>query len=123
MPSIRSLFTALTPTAASFASFENAAMTNSIKAVAASSAPLIVCRIALGMGEGVAFPAVHSLLGRYVPEEQQTSAVAIITAASYLGIAVAFGYVGVQRPYSPWPCVNKACVNVCTPLESRLPKF
>ena len=87
----RSLFTILTPAAASLAAFASAEMTRSLSDVASSAAPLLACRIALGMGEGVAFPAVHSLLGRYIPEEQQTSAVAVITASSYAGIAIAFG--------------------------------
>lgn len=84
----------MTPATASLAAYDSVEMTRSFSDVASSAAPLMACRIALGMGEGVAFPAAHSLLGRYIPEEQQTSAVAVITASSYAGIAIAFGYRG-----------------------------
>lgn len=41
-----SLFTCLTPAAA-----------------AAGTAPLLAARVLLGLGEGVAFPSIHSLIG------------------------------------------------------------
>ena len=44
-----------------------------------------------GRGEGVAFPAVHSLISRHVPKDRQSTAVAAVTAASYGGAAFAFG--------------------------------
>lgn len=42
-------------------------------------------------GEGVAFPAIHSLIARNVPYGSQSSAVGVVTAASYVGTALAFG--------------------------------
>jgi ACS family sodium-dependent inorganic phosphate cotransporter len=42
-----SLFTVITPQAA-----------------AAGTAPLLAARVLLGVGEGVAFPAIHSMIGR-----------------------------------------------------------
>lgn len=78
---------------------------------------LISCRIAMGLGEvppstceqicclsvmlcyeldfsrqwlavqGVAFPAVHSVISATVPRARQSTAVAIVTAASYTGAA------------------------------------
>ena len=60
-------------------------------AAAAGAAPLLLARAALGAGEGVAFPAVHSLIARHVPFERRTTAVATVTAASYAGAAFAFG--------------------------------
>ena len=39
-------------------------------AAAAGAAPLLATRLALGLGEGVAFPAVHSAIGRLVPRSQ-----------------------------------------------------
>ena len=60
-------------------------------AAAAGVAPLLIARIALGAGEGVAFPAVHALIARHVPKDRQTTAVAAVTAASYGGAAFAFG--------------------------------
>lgn len=49
------------------------------------------CSIAMGLGEGVAFPAIHSIISRSVPGESQSTAVGIVTAASYAGTALAFG--------------------------------
>jgi ACS family sodium-dependent inorganic phosphate cotransporter len=47
-------------------------------------------RVGMGLGEGVAFPAIHALIARYVPAERQSSSVGIVTAASYAGAALAF---------------------------------
>ena len=69
-----SLFTGLTPPAA-----------------AAGAAPLLAARVMLGVGEGVAFPAVHALIARNVPAARQSTAVGVVTAASYAGTALAFG--------------------------------
>jgi len=60
-------------------------------AAAAGTAPLLLARVSLGAGEGVAFPAVHALIARHVPLERRTTAVATVTAASYAGAAFAFG--------------------------------
>lgn len=56
----------------------------------AGTIPLIAVRIFLGLGEGVAFPAVHSIISRSVPRSKQSLAVGIVTAASYAGAALAF---------------------------------
>lgn len=45
--------------------------------------------------QGVAFPAVHSMIARIVPRSRQSTAVAVVTAASYAGSAIAAGV-------SPW---------------------
>ncbi|CAE7673432.1 PHT4 [Symbiodinium sp. CCMP2592] len=68
-----SLATALTPLAA-----------------AAGAGPLLAVRLALGLGEGVAFPAVHAAIARLVPRSQQSFAVGLVTAASYGGAGLAF---------------------------------
>ena len=60
-------------------------------AAAAGAVPLVAARVLLGAGEGVAFPAVHSLISRHVPKDRQSTAVAAVTAASYGGAAFAFG--------------------------------
>ncbi len=39
---------------------------------------------------GVAFPAVHSLISKWTPANEQSRAVAIVTAASYFGAILAF---------------------------------
>eukprot|EP00798_Chlamydomonas_sp_ICE-L_P005358 gene5358-5575_t len=59
-----SLFTVLTPMAA------------------ARGQAMLVCRLMLGIGEGVAFPSIHSLIASNVPVEVQSTADSIVTAAS-----------------------------------------
>jgi ACS family sodium-dependent inorganic phosphate cotransporter len=80
-----SLFTLLTPLSA-----------------LASFPVLIATRIAMGLGEGVAFPATYNLLGRWVPRRERTRAAAFNLSAIPLGtlfavtatpfIAVNFGW-------------------------------
>jgi ACS family sodium-dependent inorganic phosphate cotransporter len=63
---------------------------------------LIATRIAMGLGEGVAFPATYNLLGRWVPRRERSRAAAFNLSAIPLGtlfavtatpfIAVAFGW-------------------------------
>jgi ACS family sodium-dependent inorganic phosphate cotransporter len=43
---------------------------------AAGAAPLVLARIALGVGEGVAFPAIHTMISRHVPRDRHSTAVA-----------------------------------------------
>ena len=52
---------------------------------------LLAMRVAMGLGEGVAFPAIHSIIASAVPVERQSTAVALVTASSYAGTALAFG--------------------------------
>ncbi|GMH39538.1 hypothetical protein BSKO_07436 [Bryopsis sp. KO-2023] len=56
---------------------------------------LLANRVLMGMGEGVAFPAIHSLISSNLPRDYQSTAVAVVTAASYAGTVFAFGL-------SPW---------------------
>jgi ACS family sodium-dependent inorganic phosphate cotransporter len=56
----------------------------------AGPAALLAARVALGLGEGVAFPAVHSIIAACVPAGRQSTAVALVTGASYGGAALAF---------------------------------
>jgi MFS family permease len=60
---------------------------------AASQGPeiLLVSRVLLGAGEGLALPAVHSMISTYVPSENRTAAASFVTAGTcYFGY---FGYV------------------------------
>ena len=50
----------------------------------------VVARIGLGLGEGIAFPAVHAMIPQYVPPNRRSMAVAVVTAASYVGAVLAF---------------------------------
>lgn len=52
--------------------------------------PLVAMRIALGMSEGLAFPAAHAVIASEVPRERRSTAAAAITASSYAGAAFAF---------------------------------
>ena len=83
-----SLFTALIPPAAT-----------------AGIAPLLATRVALGACEGVAFPSIHSLVSKHVPSSLQSSAVGIITAASYAGTAIAFYISPILIANFGWPSV------------------
>ena len=49
----------------------------------------ILCRVVMGLAEGVATPSIHALLGEYVPVGVRSSAVARSTSGQYLGIVVA----------------------------------
>jgi ACS family sodium-dependent inorganic phosphate cotransporter len=60
-------------------------------AAARAGAPqLLLARVALGLGEGVAFPSAHAIIARAVPPAKHSTAVALITGASYCGAALAF---------------------------------
>lgn len=64
-------------------------------AASAGLGVLLVNRVALGLGEGVAFPAVHSIISANVPAVYQSTVVGVVTAASYGGTVLAFSI-------SPW---------------------
>jgi ACS family sodium-dependent inorganic phosphate cotransporter len=74
-------------------------------AAAAGIAPLLVARVFLGVGEGVAFPSIHTLIARNVPYASQSSAVGVVTAASYVGTAIAFGVSPYIINMYGWPWV------------------
>ena len=59
-------------------------------AARAGAPQLLLARVALGLGEGVAFPAVHAVIARNVPQSKQSTSVGAVTAASYGGAALAF---------------------------------
>lgn len=83
-----SAFTAITPGAA-----------------AAGTTALLVTRVLLGVGEGVAFPAIHSLIPRHVPLPWQSTVVGVVTAAAYAGTALAFGLSPAIISNLGWPSV------------------
>ena len=63
-----SLFTLLTPFAA-FGGF----------------IALLVARIGMGVGEGVTFPSIYALFGRWLPKEESSRAIGVIFSAIPLG--------------------------------------
>lgn len=50
---------------------------------------IVTCRILLGLGEGVAFPAAHSLVAKWIPKKERSTAIAIITSFAYSGSPLA----------------------------------
>ena len=81
-----SLFTVLTPPAAQL-----------------SLAALIAARIALGLGEAAVFPATINMIGRWVPAQNRSRAVAMCTSALSLGTLFALPATGwLVRSYG-WP--------------------
>ncbi|KAF9390391.1 hypothetical protein CPB97_009352 [Podila verticillata] len=50
---------------------------------------MVFIRIGLGLGEGVAFPSAHALIGVWAPPCERSKAVAMLTTFSYLGAVIA----------------------------------
>ncbi|KAF9311153.1 hypothetical protein BG003_007710 [Podila horticola] len=50
---------------------------------------MVLIRIGLGLGEGVAFPSAHALIGVWTPPGERSKAVALLTTFSYLGAVIA----------------------------------
>ncbi|OII73822.1 Na-dependent inorganic phosphate cotransporter [Cryptosporidium ubiquitum] len=45
----------------------------------------IICRIFLGVGEGVSFPALNSIVGHHIPSKYSSTVISIIIASSFIG--------------------------------------
>ncbi len=54
-----------------------------------SFAFLIVCRVVLGISEGVAYPAINSLLSAWLPRTERSRATGAVNSFSYAGAALA----------------------------------
>ncbi|CAI2169632.1 3149_t:CDS:2 [Funneliformis geosporum] len=67
----RVLFTLLTPKASEF-----------------GLNPLIICRICVGIGEGALFPGVQSLIAKWIPAQERSRAVAVVTGSSLIGAVI-----------------------------------
>ncbi|KAG0235653.1 hypothetical protein BGW42_004892 [Actinomortierella wolfii] len=50
---------------------------------------LVALRVCLGLAEGLAFPSIHSMLGRWIPSCERSKYVALVTACSYMGAVIA----------------------------------
>ena len=81
-----SLFTALTPPAALI-----------------SLPVLVAARIALGLGEAAVFPASINMIGRWVPVESRSRAVALFTSGLSLGTMVSLPLTGWLVRDFGWP--------------------
>ena len=81
-----SIFTVLTPPAALF-----------------SFPALIAARIALGLGEAAVFPASVNMIGRWVPAEKRSRAVALCISGLSLGTVVSLPLTGALVRSHGWP--------------------
>ena len=81
-----SLWTVLTPPAAAF-----------------SVSALLVCRVALGLGEGLALPALHHVTAQWVPAHERSRFVALVTSGQYIGKALALVCSPLVAVY--WPAI------------------
>ena len=83
-----SIFTILTPPAAMF-----------------SFAILILARIAMGIGEGMAFPSMYNLYGRWIPSSEKARAVVLTFSGISLGTLSALILTGEIIERWGWPAV------------------
>lgn len=61
----------------------------------AHSLPLMVtARILTGLGEGVTYPAIHALMGRWAPHAERARMVSFVWAGAYTGTMCAFPAAG-----------------------------
>ena len=83
-----SLFTVLTPWAAYH-----------------SYAALVVCRVFLGVAEGMAWPAVHQLMSVWFPAAELARAISFFTSGSYFGTVITMLLSPPMISAWGWPCV------------------
>ncbi|CAG8494124.1 20497_t:CDS:2 [Cetraspora pellucida] len=50
---------------------------------------LILCRICLGIGEGICLPSIHSLIASWVRVDERSTAIAVVTVSCSIGIVLA----------------------------------
>lgn len=81
--------------------------------------PLLAVRMLLGLAEGVAFPATHSIISRCVPAPLQSRAVACVTAASYAGAALAFAVAPPLIDRYGWPAAFDVFGGATPPTERK----
>ncbi|GFR29050.1 hypothetical protein TNCT_128742, partial [Trichonephila clavata] len=67
--------------------------------------PLIIVRIIEGLGEGVTFPAMSALLGRWAPKMERSLITAITNSGATIGSVVSFGLSGLICDTIGWPSV------------------
>uniref|UniRef100_A0A061QLM4 Sialin n=1 Tax=Cupiennius salei TaxID=6928 RepID=A0A061QLM4_CUPSA len=88
---ITSIFTLLTPLAAEW-----------------GVPALVACRAIEGLGEGVTYPAMNVLIGRWIPKLERSRAVTIIFNGSAVGTVVSLflsGYISSSDKLGGWPTV------------------
>lgn len=82
-----SICTGLTPSAAHFASMANTISESGqhVWMLWLHRIPLLLVRVMLGATEGMALPAVHAMIPKYVSPAWRSRSVSAVTAACYLG--------------------------------------
>lgn len=72
-------------------------------AARSSVVALVVCRMMLGLGEGLALPALHHVAAQWSPEHERARFVAGVTSGQHIGKAVALGCSPIVAVY--WPAI------------------
>ena len=71
----------------------------------ASFAALIVARVALGLGEGATYPASYNLINSWMPVEERSRSVGLISSAAAIGTVGALLVTGKLIESFGWPFV------------------
>ncbi|KAG1655419.1 Vesicular glutamate transporter 3 [Nymphon striatum] len=66
---------------------------------------LLVLRIIEGLCEGITYPAMHALWGRWAPPLERSKLVSITFSGSYVGTVVAMPLSGILAEHCGWPSV------------------
>ena len=72
---------------------------------------LVVCRVALGLGEGVALPALHHVSAQWAPRHERSRFVAAVTSGQHIGKALALVCSPLVAIY--WPAIFYIFVSFC----------
>ena len=64
---------------------------------------LMLARVALGLGEAAVFPACINMVGRWVPAEHRSRAVALVSSGLYIGTVFALPVTGTLVSKFGWP--------------------
>ncbi len=70
-----------------------------------SPAALLAVRMLMGLGQGVAFPAIHAAIASGVPAARRSGAIGAVMAAAFAGSALAFGASPAIIAAAGWPAV------------------
>ncbi|KAI8346959.1 major facilitator superfamily domain-containing protein [Mortierella sp. GBAus27b] len=62
---------------------------------------IVIARVLLGLGEGVAFPSIHSMIGVWIPPGERSKAVATVTGFGYMGTIISLP-ISSALVVSPW---------------------
>ncbi|XP_065897724.1 sialin-like [Dysidea avara] len=66
---------------------------------------LVACRVVIGVFEGVTFPAMHAMFGKWAPPLERSMMATLAFAGPYVGNIIAFPLSGVLCDTMGWPWV------------------